>query len=246
MRSSSTDSTKALFVAAGAIAIITGILPMAGTILLSGFGYPEIIRETPQVILTRLYEMRATVPYLYYMGIGGAGLGVFFLTVLLSRIFQAAGDSTWGQLGKYCGMVNGLCLYGGIIRWTFLFPALAELRTGGGADPRTVDVVFKAFNTYVGDSIAEHVGFTFMALWLAFMSLAILKTKIVNKWMGISGLILGLVVMYGNLEFFGLPGAFAVNRTCVELVPLWAMALGVHLIWIRDRGIAPSARPELA
>jgi hypothetical protein len=228
-------NNKALFIASGILSIFAGAIAAIGFLLLSKyFGYPEIIRESPQIILGKLHETRNSVPYLYYIGVGGAGLGIFFLSLLLRKIFQLAGDDIWSYLGKYCGMVVGICLYAGIIRYTFLFPLLARLRIEGAYDPKTIDLVFESFNTYVGDSIAEHVQFTFMFFWLLFFSMAILKTRIVNKWMAIAGMVLSAIIFYGNLEFFGVPGAFWANRQGVDFVALWAIALGINLIWIRN------------
>jgi len=111
---------------------------------------------------------------------------------------------------------------------------LAKYRVEGNYDPKTIDLIFDAFNTYVGDSIAEHMQFTFMFFWLFFFSMAILKTKIISKWIAILGLILSVIILYGNLEFFGVPGAFWANRQGADFVALWAIVLGINLIWIRN------------
>lgn len=228
-------NTKSLFVVSGILSIAAGMVATIGFLLLSKyFGYPEIIREAPQIILNKLHETRNSVPYLYYIGVGGAGLCIFFLSLLLRKIFQIAGEDIWSYLGKYCGMIVGLCLYAGIIRYTFLFPLLAKYRVEGNYDPKTIDLIFDAFNTYVGDSIAEHMQFTFMFFWLFFFSMAILKTKIISKWIAILGLILSVIILYGNLEFFGVPGAFWANRQGADFVALWAIVLGINLIWIRN------------
>lgn len=234
MSRTSIEHHRGLFVAAGITSILAGLLPAIGFQLLGNYGYPELIRETPQVILGTIYDTGNALPYLYYIGIGGAGIGIFFVALLLGKIFQLAGDDTWGYLGKYCAMVDGLCLYGGIIRWTFLFPMLARFRAEGAYDTKTVDLVFEAFSTYVGDTIAEHVGFTFMFLWVLFFSIAILKTGVLNRWLAVVGVALSLLVLYGNLEFFGAPGAFWANREGADWVALWAIALGVNLLWRRN------------
>lgn len=222
---------ESLFVGTGIVSIFIGVVASVGFFVLGKvFGYPEIIRETPSVILGRLYKMRSSVPYLYYIGVGGAGLGIFFLSLLLRKILLLAGEDFWGYLGKNSGMIVGVLLYAGIIRWTFLFPMLALLRVEGTYDPQLIDLVFEAFNTYVGDSVAEHVQFTFMFFWLMGFCVAMLKTKIVSKWIAVSGLVIGAIILYGNLEFFGLPGAFWANRKGSDFVGLWTIALGVNLI----------------
>ena len=234
MKNEGTENTKLLLTSAGIISILLGVLPLAGFQLLGKYGYPELIRESPKVILESIYQARNVIPYLYYAGVGGAGLCVIFLSILMGIILNNAGEKTLSELGKYCGIINGLCLYGGILRWTFLFPKLAEFRALGTYDTETIDLVFKSFNTYVGDTIAEHVGFTFMFLWVLFFSIALIKTKVITKWLGFSGIGLCLLVLYGNLEFFGVPGAFIANRLAAELVAVWAMLLGINLILKRN------------
>lgn len=231
-------SHKTLCVVAGILSISVGMVVTIGFVLLGRyFGYPEIIRESPQIILAKLYETRHVVPYLYYAGVGGGGICIFFLSLFLRKIFQLAGEELWSDVGQYCGMIVGICLYAGIIRYTFLFPLLARFRVEGAYDPNTIDLVFEAFNTYIGDSVAEHVQFTFMFFWLLFFSIAILKTRILNSWLAIGGIILSIIIFYGNLEFFGAPGAFWANRQGADFVALWTLALGVNLLWVRNRAI---------
>lgn len=217
-------------VAGGLLVLASLLLTVAFVLLRKYFGYPEVIRQGPKTILPRLHEMSNLVPYLFYAGVGGAGLSVFFASPLLAKIFAHAGDGLWASLAKYCGMAAGLCFYAGILRWTFLFPQLARLRAEGAYDPKTIDLVFEAFHTYVGETVAEHVGFTFLTSWLLFVSLAVLKTRLLNRWIGYTGLLLAGVIVYGNLEFFHLPGAFWANRKGVDGVGVWFLALGINLV----------------
>jgi hypothetical protein len=222
---------KAIKVVAGALFILASLaLTVAFLLLRKYFGYPEMIRKGPETVLPRLHEMSRLVPYLFYAGVGVAGLCAFFASPLLAKIFARAGDGLWAYLAKYCGMAAGLCFYAGILRWTFLFPLLAKYRVEGTYDPKTVDLVFEAFHTYVGETVAEHVGFTFMTCWLLFLSLAILKTRLLSRWIGYFGLLLSAVICYGNLEFFNLPGAFWANREGVDAAGLWLLAFGINLV----------------
>jgi hypothetical protein len=222
---------RAFKVIAGALFILASLLLSVAFLLLrKRFGYPEVIRKGPETILPRLHEMSNLVPYLFYAGVGGAGLCVFFASPLLAKIFAHTGDGLWAHLAKYCGMTAGFCFYAGILRWTFLFPQLAKFRSEGTYDPKAIDLVFEAFHTYVGETLAEHVGFTFMTFWLLFLSLAVLKTRLLNRWIGYAGLLLAGVIAYGNLEFFRLPGAFWANRKGVDAAGIWFLAFGINLL----------------
>jgi hypothetical protein len=221
---------KGLFLSTAIIGIAGGMVVLVGFYLLMVFfGYPDIIRQPPSILLERLYVQRDIVPYLYYIGVGGAGLCIFFFSILLSKLLNASGEGLLSDLGRSCGMVTGVLLYIGIIRYTFLFPDLAEIRHLGTYDKDMVDLVFKAINRYVGDSVAEHAQFTFTGLMMLFFSISILKTKLINKWVAYFGVVVAIMLIYGNLEFFGAPGAFTANRIASDLVAVWLVAAGVAL-----------------
>ncbi len=231
-----THKNSALFRATGLFAITGGLIAVLGFLALKPtFGYPEIIRESPEVLLNKLYEQRHIVPYLYYAGVGGGGVCIFFFSILIRRIFQQSGEDLWSHLGHFCGIITGVLLYTGIIRYTFLFPLLAEFRVTGVYPPEMVDLVFKAFNTYVGDSIAEHVQFTFTSLMLIFFGISILKTQVIKKWIGIFGIFTAGILVYGNLEPFGAPGAFMFNRIGADLIAVWLICAGINLLLINHK-----------
>ena len=223
--------TRKLEISAGALAALSGSLFFVGFLLLKTyFGYPEMIRAAPDVLLPRLHEQRHIVPYLYYVGVGIGGLCLFFFSLLARRLFAEHGESTWSYLASGCGMVSGLLLYAGIIRYTFLFPYLAEQRATGVHDPKTVDLVFQAANIYIGNSLAEHVEFTFTFFMLIFFSLANLRARLARPWVSVVGFIAAAFIFYGNGEFLlALPGAFVSNRIGSAALAVWLIVFGVSL-----------------
>lgn len=223
---------RGLYVGAGILAIAAGMLFITGFLLLKTFfGYPEMIRAEPAVLLGRLYEQRLIVPYLYYAGVGVGGLCVFFSSMLARKIFALQGENIWAYMGSCCGMITGVLLYAGILRYTFLFPFLAEKRAMGIYDSDTIDLVFQAFNIYVGNSVTEHVEFTFTSFMLIFFSVAILKSKLLGRWIAIFGFITASMIIYGNSEFLlNLPGAFLLNRMGSAFLALWLIIFGIALL----------------
>lgn len=215
----------------GVLAILGGSVAMVGFILLKiTFGYPEIIRAQPGVLLGRLYEMRSVVPYLYYIGIGGAGVSILFFSTLFTKICKENGEDVYSSLGKICGIIAGLLLYAGIIRYSILFPKLALLRETTNINKETIDLIFTAMNTYIGDSLAEHVQFTFTSFMLLFFGLSNLKTKILSKWISYFGIVTMFVLLIGNLEPFGFDFAFKFNRIGGAMIAIWLISVGIGLI----------------
>lgn len=221
-----------LFRVTGSIAICGGLCVVCGvTALKYFFGYPDIIRAEPAVILKRLHETRHLVPYLYYFGVGGAGLCMFLFSILFGKILSDAGERVWSAVGRTCGIVAGVLLYVGIIRYSILFPSLASMRESGMYDQNLIDLVFKSMNTYVGESVAEHAQFTFSSLMFLFFGLSILQTKLIPKWIAFFAFATTAVILVGNLEQFGFKFAFLFNRTAAKMLALWLLAAGFALVW---------------
>lgn len=223
---------KMLLGMSGFFALLGGTVIIAGVSALKHFfGYPDIIRADPATILERLYSTSHIVPYLYYFGVGGAGICLVFFAVTFEKALSNSGEEVLSSLGKICGISAGILLYAGIVRYSFLFPRLAEMRHSGLYNKETIDLIFKAMNTYIGDSIAEHVQFTFTSLMFIFFGLSIRKTNVLPKWTGYFGFITAAVIIIGNLEQFGFKFAFMFNRTGAKLLALWLLTAGLILLY---------------
>lgn len=220
----------------GSLAIIAGV-----TGLKVSFGYPNIIRAEPSVIMEKLYETKNIVPYLYYFGVGGAGICVLFFSILFAKQLQQKGDEIWSSLGKTCGIISGALLYVGIIRYSILFPKLATLRHSATYDPKMIDLLFTTMNTYVGESVAEHSQFLFTSLMMVFFGIASLRTKLLPLWMVLFSFAIAVVDLIGNLEHFGFTFAFWFNRTGPKMFAIWLLIVGITLLTGKS-GIAMKKR----
>lgn len=216
---------------------ITGITAITQAVLMAVcfgllaqiFGYPEIIREAPSVILTELFKGIRVVPYLY-QGVAYCGLLLVFEAILFKKSFEDETNEVWLDLGQMSGVLSGFVFLMGLMRWVVLFPWLAELYATRQADPKLLELLFEAFNTYVGFSVAEHVGFLFLSLMCLFWGITILRTRLIPAWVGWLGLLLGVWVIYGNTEVFHFPFAFLANRIGPELLGVWNIIVGLYLI----------------
>ncbi len=229
-------SEKSVLRAAGILAICGGTVVIAGFSALKFiFGYPEIIRAEPGIILERLYTTRHLVPYLFYAGVGGAGICILLFSVLFEKILRNAGEEVWSSLGKICGIIAGVLLYAGIIRYSILFPKLAMMRHSGVYSAETIDLIFTAMNTYIGFTVAEHVQFIFSSFALLFFGISAIRTKIISKWIAIFGFVTMGVLIIGNLEQFGIHFAFVFNRTGAMMLAAWFVITGAFLLFKTER-----------
>ncbi len=228
-------SKKPLFKVAGVIAVSGGVVIIAGvTALKVIFGYPDIIRAESGLILERLFENIKIVPYLYYIGVGGAGICILMFSILFEKLLNSSGEEVWSSLGKVCGIITGVLLYAGIIRYSILFPRLAVMRHSGMYNTETIDLIFKSMNSYIGDSLAEHVQFTFTSFMMFFFGMSIIRTKIISSWIAVFSFITMIVMIIGNLEQFGVKFAFIFNRTGAKMLAVWLIITGVALLFKKE------------
>jgi hypothetical protein len=124
-------------------------------------------------------------------------------------------------------------LFAGILRYARLFPELARLRASGSFDPAAIDLVFEALNTYLGETLAEHVQFVFTTIFMISLGFAGLRTRVLPRILTWSAFVVAFVVFAGNLEFLNVPGTFIWNRIAAELWIAWSVAAGFCLLFLR-------------
>ena len=216
---------------AGFAGLLAGIAAFGAMVFLKVlFGYPDIIRAEPAVILHRLAERIGTVPLVYYFGIGMSGvlMGAFYIH--LYRIARSAGDEDFAPYGCFCGATAGTLLFVGILRYAFLFPLLALQREANPGNAVLIENIFYAMNMYVGNSVAEHAQFIFSGIALYMMGRSILRYKYVPAANGYFALVGSFLLFYGSAEPFGLPLAFAVNRIASAAMVLWLFFMGAAFL----------------
>lgn len=209
----------------------------AFALLAARFDYPDILRRPTSEVLERF---RA----------GGAGLVVLWwafaltavllapLAVLLSRAIADA-DATLLAVATVTGVLAAAVQFLGLIRWPFLVPFLARADAEPDASParrEAVDIVFQAFNRYLGVAVGEHLGYLFTGAWTALSGVALMQTAAAPAWLGVVGIAVGLGLMTCSLEFVGRfePAGWKVAERLTPVVyvvwSLWLIATGVALL----------------
>jgi hypothetical protein len=130
----------------------------------------------------------------------------------------------------------------GLVRWPFAVPELARRYVAapdgpeGDATRRTVEVVFATLHRLLGVGVGEHLGYLFTGLWTLLVAASILSTAVLPGWLGVVGLLIGVALLVGTLEFVG-PNerdGWALAGTIVPIAyvawSVWLIALGVFLL----------------
>ena len=190
---------------AGAFLIL---LPIAFNVffflLARRFDYPGILRSPTEDILIRFDA-------------GGVGLKLVWFGFMLTAVLFAPLAVLMGQVlapdglavvptATVVGVLAAVVQFLGLARWPFLVPALARAQIDPASTPamrEATKVVFDVFHRYLGVGIGECLGYLFTGAWSLLVGIAMLRSSAFEPWLGWPGIIVGLFLGVGSLEFVG-------------------------------------------
>lgn len=203
------------------------------------FEYPDILRQPTSEVLAKFRAGGSKLVmtwWLFAMSALAFGLVAVLMPVQLSL------GTPLVLLIAVLGLLASLTQFLGLVRWPFMVPHLArEAERANEARLAAIDVVFQSMNRYLGVAVGEHLGYLFTGLWTAALGGALLSNGLERSsgWavgFGVSGLILGLLLVLCSMEFVGkneLKG-WKLAGTITPFVyiawSLWLVGLGVSLL----------------
>ncbi|WP_448808222.1 DUF4386 domain-containing protein [Agromyces bauzanensis] len=225
-------------VTAGVLLIV---LPIAFNAAFAGlaatFDYPNILRRPTEEVLERF---RAGGPRLVLLWWAFAMTAVLLapLAILVAGSLTGA-DPILLSTAATIGVLAALVQFLGLIRWPFLVPYLARAIAEPDASPErkdAIDVVFQAFNRYLGVAVGEHLGYLLTGVWSMLVGVAAITSTVVPAWLGAVGIVVGAALALCSFEFVG---AFELRgwKLAGRLTPiayiawsLWLFATGIALL----------------
>jgi hypothetical protein len=205
--------------------------------LAATFDYPDILRRPTHEVLAR-FRTGGTRLVLWWWTFALTAGALAPLAVLLARALDGASE-TLRTVAATVGVLAALVQFLGLIRWPFLVPYLARLDADPGTSPArrdAIDVVFQAFNRYLGVAVGEHLGYLLTGTWSILVGFAFTQTTIAPTWLGIPGIVIGALLALCSLEFVG-PAERTGWRLAATLTPityiawsLWLIALGIAFL----------------
>ena len=205
--------------------------------LAARFDYPDVLRR-PTADVLAAFRAGGTALVLTWWAFALTAVAMVPLVVVLSGAIADA-DPTLLALTTATGVLAGAVQFLGLVRWPFLVPYLAREHadpSASAARREAVDVVFQAFNRYLGVAVGEHLGYALTGAWTALAGVALTDTAAVPAWIGVPGIVIGPVLMLCALEFVG-PHEPRGWRVAEALTPpayvawsLWLVAVGVALL----------------
>jgi hypothetical protein len=203
------------------------------------FDYPAILRKEPDEILRRFHAGGAAL-VLRWEALLLSALAMVPLAVLLSLALD--GPPEVRAMAAVTGVVAALVQGLGLVRWPFAVPELARRYVAasdgpeGDATRRSVEVVFATIHRLLGVGVGEHLGYLFTGAWTLLVAASILAGTVLPDWLGVAGIVIGLAILVGMLEFVGPnePEGWAFAGTVVPIAyiawSIWLILLGVFLL----------------
>jgi hypothetical protein len=195
--------------------------------LAARFDYPDVLRHPTRDVLAK-FRAGGTSLQLLWWGFALTAVLLAPLVVLFAAALPDA-DPTLLSVATTLGVLAAAVQFLGLIRWPFLVPFLAEQEDG-----EAVDLVFQAFNRYLGVAVGEHLGYLLTGAWTTLAGIALTQSAAVPGWLGVIGIVIGPALMLCSLEFVGRRDGW---RVAEQLTPpayigwsLWLIATGVALL----------------
>lgn len=189
------------------------------------FDYPNVLRLEAGEILTR-FHAGGTPLILTWWTFALVGLPLLGAYTLLGQRLENRTNMV--RLATTIGIVGLLVQMVGLLRWTFVVPALAKEYVGG--DPAAQAAARASFITihqYGGVALGEHLGQLFTIIWTVLMALAMGRKKLMPRWMTVFAMITSAIYLSSQLDLFA---------TVIPGVPVWDLAgfLGstLWLVWL--------------
>jgi Domain of unknown function (DUF4386) len=224
---------KSLYTIAGWLLVAESLLIFVPlTVLGSAINWPKSLSDPADKILPLLVENASAVRFGYLVYLIYSILFWIIASLTIRVLSNEETDLIWLRVANGFGIASVVARCLGIIRWLVAMPALATLYTDPTISTGTresIAVVYRALNDYAG-SVGEVLGVSlFAGLWLAIVSLRILQTKILPRWLGFLGLISATLLGVQLARLFGVDlGAFI--SVSVSVLQLWFLAMGIVLV----------------
>lgn len=205
------------------------------------FGYDDILREPPGVVLERF---AAGGPTLILIWLAFALAAAAFAPLALA--FGKSAEAAWGRampIATTLGVVSAALQSVGLARWVFVVPGLATLHP---SDPQTAEALFQVIHAYGGVAIGEHLGQLALIGWTAGAALALRRAPdpLVRalSWLGLATIpawILGQSELLATV----IPGFPVIEAAPIAFMAweAWLLLLGLALL-ARGGVSAPAAK----
>jgi hypothetical protein len=229
---------------------VAGALAFAGaaSVLSSTFDWPDILREPADVVLPAVVAGGSSLVWTWFAT--AWTYAVLVVPILLLPAALGRRNEPMLRAATYLGATSVVLSLIGFLRWVFVVPPLADSYVAGDATTRAaVDAAWTAQHQFGGALLGEHLGQLLVIGWSVTLSIVIIRSRVLPRWLGMSGLVVSAVYLLnqGDILATAVPG-FPVWDLAGLLGStgwgLWVAALGVVLLR-RSMGVGERAPEDL-
>src|SRR4051794_20045412 len=208
---------------------------VAATVLSSTFDWPDVLREPAEVVLPAFVAGGTSLTWTWFAT--GWTYAILLVPILLLPAVLGRQRDPVLRVATYAGATSVVLSLIGFLRWVFVVPPLADAYVGGDAVTRAaVDAAWTAQHQFGGALLGEHLGQLLAIGWSVVLSVVILRTRVLPRWLGVTGLVVSALYLtnQGDILATAVPG-FPVWDLGGLLGStgwgLWVAALGVVILW---------------
>jgi hypothetical protein len=206
----------------------------AATTLSSTFDWPDILREPADVVLPAFVDGGTSLVWTWFATAWTYAV-LLVPILLLPAVLGRRGDPAL-RVATYLGATSVVLALIGFLRWVFVVPPLADSYVTGDTTTRTaVGAAWTAQHQFGGALLGEHLGQVLAIGWSVILSVIILRTRVLPRWLGGTGLVVSVLYLtnQGDILSTAVPG-FPVwdlgGLIGSSGWGLWVAALGVVLL----------------
>jgi hypothetical protein len=206
----------------------------AATILSSSFDWPDILREPPSVVLPEFVDGGTGLIWIWFAT--AWTYAILAIPILLLPAAVKLQSSAALRIATIVGAASVLLSLIGFLRWVFVVPPLARSYVDGDATTQAaIDAAWTAQHQFGGALLGEHLGQFLAVGWSVIVSIVILRSRVLPRWLGVVGLVVSAIYLtnQGDVLATAIPG-FPIWELGGLLGSsgwgLWVAALGVTLL----------------
>jgi Domain of unknown function (DUF4386) len=207
---------------------------VAATVLSSTFEWPDILREPPEVVLPAFVDGGTSLVWTWFAV--AWTYAILLVPILLLPAALGRRDDPVLRAATFVGAASVLLALIGFLRWVFVVPALADTYVAGDATTKAaVAAAWTAQHQFGGALLGEHLGQLLAIGWSVTISVLILRTGILWRWVAWAGLVASLLYLFnqGDILATAVPGFPVFDLAGFigsSLWGVWVIALGVAVL----------------
>src|SRR4051812_29755954 len=179
----------------------------AATVLSSTFDWPNILREPADVVLPSFVAGGTSLVWTWFTTAWTYALLIVPI-LLLPAVLGRRSDPVL-RVATYVGATSVVLSLIGFLRWVFVVPPLADSYVTGDAGTKAgVAAAWMAQHQFGGALLGEHLGQVLAVGWSITVSVLILRTRVLPRWLGVTGLAVSALYLtnQGDILATAVPG----------------------------------------